>query len=166
MSKIININMGEAAIAHNDEKLRTGGIGSCVIIILYDPENKIGGMAHSVLPSRREKDKSSFSYSKREIIEPESAAKYADEAADYLLREIQKRGGDRKRLIAKLVGGAMTFKILGDSKNNIGHQNVESAKQKLVSLGIPIEGEDTGGTVGRIAELNLENGLVEVTTKI
>jgi chemotaxis protein CheD len=166
MNKIININMGEAAVSHNDTKIRTGGIGSCVIVILYDPEKKVGGMSHSVLPTRRDRDRSPFSYTKEEITEPKSAAKYADESVDYLIKEIQKIGGRKERLIAKLVGGAMTFKILGDSKNNIGKQNVESAKQRLINLGIPIEGEDTGGTVGRIAELNLENGLVDVMTKI
>jgi chemotaxis protein CheD len=166
MSKVININMGEAAVAHNDTKIRTGGIGSCVIVILYDPEKKVGGMSHSVLPSRRESNKPVFFHSSGESRDQESAAKYVDEAVDHLIKEIQKIGGRKERLIAKLVGGAMTFKILSDSKNNIGRQNIESAKQRLISLGIPIEGEDTGGIVGRIAEFNLENGLVEVMTKI
>jgi len=166
MSKIININMGEAIVAHNDTKLRTGGVGSCVIVILYDPEKKVGGMSHSVLPSRREGNKSVFFHSAEEIRNPGGMAKYADESVDYLIKEIQRNGGRKERLIAKLVGGAMTFKILGDGKTNIGRQNVESAKQRIISLGIPIEGEDTGGTVGRIVEFNLENGLVDVMTKI
>lgn len=162
MDELININMGEMAVSHNDTHIKTGSVGSCVVIVLYDDEAKVGGMAHAMLPSRKEKEnKMSVS-----IDTAETMAKYADESVDRLAKEIEKIGGRKERLRAKLIGGSRMFKILSGDKYGIGYQNIESARQRLVELEIPIENEDTGGTVGRIVEFNLSNGLVDVSTKM
>lgn len=157
MSKIININMGEMAVSHNDTHIKTGSIGSCVVIVVYDDEAKVGGMAHAMLPSRKEKKLDGIG---------EAAAKYADESVDRLVKAIEGIGGKKERLKAKLIGGARMFKILSGDKYGIGYRNVEAARERLTELGVPIESEDTGGTIGRLAELNLENGLVDVSTKM
>ena len=157
MPAAIVINTGELAVAHNDARIRTGGVGSCVIIVLYDDAAKVGGMAHAMLPSRRPGEPRS---------PDEAAAKYADESVDRLIGEIEKRGGRKERLRAKLVGGAQMFRILSGDQHGIGRQNVDAAGNRLRALAIPIDGEDTGGTAGRIAELNLENGSVEIFTKL
>lgn len=157
MSATIVINTGEMAVARNGARIRTGGVGSCVIVVLYDDAAKVGGMAHAMLPARRP----------GELRSPdEPAAKYADESVDRLIGDIEARGGRRERLRAKLVGGAQMFRILSGDEHGIGRQNVDSAKNRLQALSIPIDGEDTGGTAGRVAELNLENGLVEIFTKL
>lgn len=166
MSRVINIDMGEMAAGHNDTHIKTGSIGSCVVIVLYDGEAKVGGMAHAMLPSRTERQKDGVLKTKDVIFEAEAVAKYADESVDRLLNEVETIGGKKKRIKAKLIGGARMFKILSGDKYGIGYQNIEAARGRLVELGIPIENEDTGGTVGRLAEFNLENGLVDVSTKM
>lgn len=166
MSPVINIDMGEMAVGHNDTHIKTGGIGSCVVIVLYDREAKVGGMAHAMLPSRTERQKDGVLKTKDVIFETEAVAKYADESVDRLLNEVETIGGKKERIKAKLIGGARMFKILSGDKYGIGYQNIEAARGRLVELGIPIENEDTGGTVGRLAEFNLENGLVDVSTKM
>lgn len=174
MSQTININMGEMAVGHNDTHIKTGSIGSCIVIVLYDEEAKVGGMAHAMLPSRRKqyaKDvvseaRERVSIPSRSSNSEESIAKYADESVDRLVKEVENIGGKRARLKAKLVGGSKMFKILSGDKHGIGYQNAEAAREQLKVLGIPIENEDTGGTIGRIAELNLENGLLDVSTKM
>lgn len=163
MKKEININMGELAVAQSDTKIKTGSIGSCLVVILYDSKEKIGGMAHSIMASRdnRSKSKSATWSGLNEIM-----AKYVDESIDGLIEEIEKLGGKKERLEAKLVGGAKMFKLLSGDKFGIGQQNINKAREKFKELGIPIVNEDTGGTIGRIAELNIENGLVDVRTKM
>jgi len=77
---------------------------------------------------------------------------------------ILKQGGEIKNLIAKLVGGASMFKNIIKSEHSIGFQNVESARKNLAKLGIPIEKEDTGGSSGKIVQMDLRNGMVQVST--
>ena len=167
MSNLVDINMGEMAVGHNDTRIKTGSIGSCVVIVLYDEKNKVGGMAHAMLPSRKEKGKKDVVEEAREnILEAEAPAKYADESVDNLVGEIKKIGGETKNLKAKLIGGARMFKILSGDKFGIGYKNLEAAKGRLEVLGISLESEETGGTVGRLAELDLANGLVSVSTKM
>jgi len=167
MGKIIEINMAEIAVGHNNTVIKTGSIGSCVVITLYDREAKAGGMAHAMLPSKKILNKGDVvEEARRNIITPEAKAKYADEAIDILIEDIEKMGGKKERLKAKLVGGARMFRILSKNKEGIGYKNVKAAKDYLEELDIPIENEETGGTVGRLAEFNLNNGLVEVVTKM
>lgn len=166
MAEINTINTGEMAVGHNDMHIKTGSIGSCVVITLYDDEAGVGGMAHAMLPTRRKVSPDAALETEKDIIESEAAAKYVDEAIDRLVASIEKKGGKKERLKAKLIGGARMFKVLSGDKHGIGYQNVEAAKAKLEVLEIVIESEDTGGTIGRIAEMNLANGLVEVSTKM
>lgn len=167
MDKLITINTGEMAIDKDDVKIRTSGIGSCVVITLYDSVAKIGGMAHAMLPSHENINKDLVESAREGIVETELvSAKYVDTAIDRLLMQIEKLGGKKENLRAKITGGARMFRILSGDKFGIGYKNVESAKKKLAEIGIMLESEETGGNVGRIAELDLQNGLVEVTTKM
>jgi chemotaxis receptor (MCP) glutamine deamidase CheD len=54
------------------------------------------------------------------------------------------------------------FHLLTASNFTVGMQNVESAKTKLLDMQIPLESEDTGGTIGRSVGIDLSNGLVTV----
>lgn len=162
--KVIDINVGELAAGVKELSIRTSGIGSCMVVCLYDEKTKTGGMIHSMLPTRSQNGQI-----KREFMvseETPSPAKYLDEGIDRLLAEVERLGGRRERLVAKLVGGSRMFKFMHDEKTSIGTKNIEMAQAKLAELGILIEGEDTGGTIGRMAEFNLENGLLDISIKI
>ena len=150
--------MAELAVETDGAKIKTGSVGSCVVIAIYDPIAGVGGLAHAMLPSAGDDPPGGGVY--------ESEAKYADRSVDNLLRRIEAAGGSRKNLKAKLVGGAMMFKILGGDQYGIGHQNVSAARRRLGELGIPIESEDVGGSAGRIVELTVGSGLIEVSTKL
>lgn len=157
MPKTTELNAAELAVGKKNGKIKTGSIGSCVVIVIFDDTNKIGGMAHAMLPARKDK--------KNNLV-TEAPAKYANEAVDNLIREIKKIGGQLKNFKAKLVGGARMFKILSGDNFGIGYKNVQSAKKRLEELNIPLDGEDTGGSSGKIAELDLFSGLLEVNTRI
>jgi len=164
MSKEINIKTGELAVETDSAVIKTGSIGSCVIITLYDKVRKIGGLAHAMLPTRRDgttPDPSTASFD-----EGNASAKYVDDAVNNLVYGLKKIGGKIEDTEAKLIGGASMFKKLTGDTHGIGYQNVEAARNKLKSLGIKIENEDTGGGLGRSVIFNLSNGLVEIVTSI
>ena len=86
-------------------------------------------------------------------------AKFADTGITELVRQMEEMGVPRKRLVAKIAGGARMFEVSGStSVGNIGEKNAIASKQKLKELGIPILAEDTGLNYGRTVELNCANG--------
>ena len=50
--KFIDVGTGEVAVSSQAVVLRVMAIGSCVVVIAYDRDRKIGGMAHIMLPGR------------------------------------------------------------------------------------------------------------------
>ena len=130
--------------------LKTVGLGSCVGVTLYDAENKIGGMAHIMLPDS--------SLSRDGAI---NLAKYADTAIPELIRRMRKLGAS-PHLEAKLAGGAQMFAFSTSEALRIGPRNIESCKEQLKLHSIPLIAEDTGGNYGRTIELCCRTGILYV----
>ena len=149
----VTVGIGEWYVLKINGVLVCIGLGSCVGIALYDPIKKIGGMVHILLPiSQNSKDST-------------SPTKFADTGIPFLLDEMVKVGASRSSIVAKIAGGSQMFSIKGrDDKINIGARNVSIVKEKLQTLGIPILGEDTGGSFGRTMEFYVDSGLVKVKT--
>jgi chemotaxis protein CheD len=148
--ELINIGIADMAVAASPNILRTI-LGSCVGICIYDPEIKVGGLAHIMLPSSK---RSSNNFKK-----------YADTAIPFLIDEMIKLGSDKARMVVKLAGGATMFKhsespLVAD----IGHNNITSVKEVLSNLQISIISEDVGGDHGRTIDFYLETGELKIKT--
>jgi len=145
---LINVGIADYSISSSPDILRTI-LGSCVGICLYDPEAKIGGMSHIMLPSM--KDNST------------SVRKYADSAIPMMLREMEVRGASRERVTAKIVGGAKMFSVSENSvMGEIGNNNIAKVREVLTGLTINIVAEDTGGNHGRTIDFYLDSGMVKI----
>jgi len=133
-SGIVIVGIGDCAITRSPVKIKTSGLGSCVGVTIYDRHEKIGGLLHTMLPNRKKagiKDK---------------PAKFTDAGIEYLVAEIIKNGGSKRKLEAKLVGGASMFE---NSHMSIGERNIKSARETLKKLRVEIIAEDTGKNYGR-----------------
>ena len=149
----ILIGMADLNVAGSPDKLTTIGLGSCVGLVLYDATNKIGGMAHIMLPSSAINT------------DTKNKAKFADTAFDSLVKMIASRGGNTKKLVAKLAGGANMFTTTSQSDiMKVGQRNVDMCRQILKKHDIPIIAEDTGGNIGRTIEFCCETSLLKVRT--
>jgi chemotaxis protein CheD len=147
----IRINVAEHAVAGAGDTLVTIGLGSCVAIMLYEPETCIGGLAHVLLP-----DESMA----RERTNP---AKFSSTAVPLLVQEMLCRGADRGNIVAKLVGGASMFaSLLPAGGINIGERNVQAARRALEAASIPLLAEEVGRDHGRSVYFRLDDGSVEV----
>jgi chemotaxis protein CheD len=150
---IVEVQMAQMKIAEAPAKLVTRGLGSCLGITFYDPSKRIGAMAHPMLPDiNKAKVKSNTS-------------RFVNSAIANLIEELEKRGCDRSRIVAKVFGGAHMFSFINaDSVLNVGQKNIEMALDSLKEAGIKVVGQEVGGTFGRTIELYLENGKVVVKT--
>lgn len=147
MGVVIKVGMADLKTAKAPDSLTTLGLGSCIGIALWDSTTKIGGLAHIMLPdSTRIRNNSNI-------------AKFADTGIVELVRQMEALGVPRRRLVAKIAGGAKMFEVSGTtSVGNIGEKNAIASKKALQELGIPILAEDTGLNYGRTVELNCLNG--------
>ncbi len=152
MTAIIPVGMGEMKTGKEQDTLAVYGIGSCVIVSLYDAVSRIGGLAHVMLPDSSGLDQT--------IINP---IKFADLAIPALQKELIAQGTDRNELKAKIVGGSEMFPPTEDFENNIGRDNTVAVKKALHSLKIPIIAESTGGRRGRSIEMVLETGIIRLS---
>ncbi|MDY0235526.1 MAG: chemotaxis protein CheD [Gudongella sp.] len=145
MENFIRVGIAEYRVSQAPEQFITIGLGSCVGIAVYDTISKIGGLSHILLP-----DSTCFS----NVEKPE---KFANLAIPLMVEKI-KNGSKYNRLVAKIAGGASMFFQSEDNEfGGIGQKNVEAVLKTLQMLGIPVIGEETGGTVGRTMMVNLES---------
>ena len=145
------VGLGEIKFSRDAQDLLVAyGLGSCVAIALYDPQVRVAGLLHAVLPERT-KD-----------AEPTSA-KYVDSGTVRLLTELERLGAQRNRLVVRMVGGANMLS-LKDARQafNIGERNVAAARAALAHLGLRLSGEDVGGTKGRTVRLYVADGRMTV----
>ena len=138
MNNTITIGISDMKIAKNSETLVTYALGSCVGICLYDSIMKIGGLGHIMLPIFPKNNPK------------ESKLRFADTCIPEMITQMERMGCNRRRLIAKIAGGAKMFNVAGDSSfGNIGKRNVEAVKDTLKKYQIGIYAEDTGLNYGR-----------------
>ena len=148
------IPMGARRVGKGEGTLSVAGLGSCVAIILYDAEARIGGLAHVLLP-----DPSLSSSSTRRWL-------CASTAIPDLLKELEEAGAVRSRITARLVGGSRMFQeLLPSEEPNVGDRNVAAARTALEQRGIPITAEEVGGKFGRTVDFHLEDGRLQVSSQ-
>ena len=86
-------------------------------------------------------------------------AKFADTGIAELVKQMERLGAQRSRMVAKIAGGANMFNFQGsNSFGQVGERNVEATKAKLNQLRIPILAADTGKNFGRTVIFYPETG--------
>lgn len=147
MSEIIKVGMADLKVCKSPDAVTTLGLGSCVGIALRDPQTKIGGLAHIMLPDSTQ------------IKDNTNIPKFADTGIEELVRQMMLAGAMPSRLQAKIAGGAQMFAFQSKSELMcVGERNVEATKAKLRQLGIPILAQDTGLNYGRTVVFYPETG--------
>jgi len=157
----IEVKIGEIVVAEGRDTILASGIGSCVVITIYDPRLKMGAMAHAMLPSR-DGAGNPIKEGRRHGEYGVQDARYVETAINEMLKKMENRGAKREDLEAKIVGGANMFSSF---EPDIGRDNVLSTKEKLKREGVNKVGECVGGSQGRSVEFSVGSGIVTVKTK-
>lgn len=115
--------------ATDQEVMVTTLLGSCVTVCLFDPEAKVGGMNHFLLPD---------GVPENDLLS--SAGRYGVHAMELLINHIVKLGGRRASLRAKVFGGANVLQAMTHS--HVGEENVQFVQQYLKREMIPVDAYD------------------------
>jgi len=149
-SPILRIGMGDGVVAGVPHIISSSGLGSCVVVTLYDSKRKLGGLAHIMLPDSHN------------LNGYHSVYECADTAIAALIKGLQIKRATLSDMVAKLVGGSSMFSSSENFSPGIGEQNIISTKYTLKQKRIPLIGENTGGNYGRNVEFYLDSGRVTV----
>lgn len=146
------VRVAELIVRQAPAQLDALGLGSCVAVILHDPEARVGGLAHVLLPTA--------AVGERPDATP---GRYAQSAVPALLEAVLAAGAARHRVVARLVGGATMFRNLtAPGLIAIGERNTVAARRALDTLSLPLVAEAVGGDYGRSVRFDLEAGTITV----
>ena len=147
------VRVADLRIGIGDDVLITVGLGSCVAIVLYDAEARVGGLAHILLPSPALSRMNG------------NPAKFPQSAVPRLLELMIADGARPGRITGRLAGGASMFATLAPPGTiQMGERNLVAARQALNAHGVPLVGEAVGGDFGRTVRLLVGDGRMEVRT--
>ena len=131
MTAEIYISQGEDAVGASSEMVISTILGSCISLCLWDPERKVGGMNHLLLPEMSDG--------------VEGVHSAGAVAMEQLINRLVKIGAERTLLRAKLFGGSSMLSGLTD----IGARNVAFGQAYLTAEKIPCDKESVGGNRAR-----------------
>lgn len=151
--RTVVVRVADLGVGEGNDTLVTVGLGSCVAIVLHDPEARVGGLAHVLLPSPAlAKDDG-------------KPARFPQSAVPRLLQLMTAKGAQARRITARLAGGASMFAALAPAGTvQMGERNLVASREALASHNVPLVGEAVGGDFGRTVRLRVSDGSVEVST--
>jgi chemotaxis protein CheD len=149
---VIAVGIGEFAVIDNaDSVLVTHALGSCVAVCIWDPEVRVAGLLHFLLPD-------SSDHAARATSQP---AAFADTGIPLLFETAYRCGLRKDRAVVSLVGGAETARSSIPSLQ-IGRRNLLAARKLLWINGVLIGHETTGGTSARSVYLSAATGRLQI----
>ncbi len=146
MSSVV-VGISDCKVARDpDAVIITYALGSCIAVALYDPVAKVGGMLHYMLPESG--------------IDPAKAERnpfmFADTGIPRLIAAVRASGGEPRRMLVRLAGGAQVLDSEGVFQ--IGKRNYLAARRILWKTGMLIAAEEVGGEVSRTPRLEIASG--------
>ncbi len=144
------VPIAQFAVGTADTLLITIGLGSCVGIALLAPRQRIGALAHVLLPHAALSTQHPL------------LGKVPSSAVPAML-DVMRGLGAVGEIEGRLVGGASMFApLLSAGAVSLGTRNVNAARAACVASGIPIVGEAVGGDFGRSVYFDVGAGRIVV----
>lgn len=145
----VTVLQGQARVSDDAGIELTTVLGSCVATCLFDPEARVGGMNHFLLPeppARHDPDRIDVHYGMYLM--------------EILINDMLARGARKPNLKAHLYGGGN----LHVGMSPIGTANAEFARDFLMRERIPLARSDLGGTFARRVDFRPASGQVRCRT--
>ena len=144
--------VADMKLGQKGDVLVTHALGSCLGLMVFDPQAQVGGLLHAMLPLSK--------------INPDKAAAnpymFVDTGVPMLFKEIYRLGGEKKRLVVKAAGCGQPL-----GKNEIfkiGERNFTVLKKLLWKNNVLLEASDVGGASGRTVHFDVATGEVQISS--
>ncbi len=141
--KVIDVDTGEIQVSSEPVILQSIALGSCVALVVYDRNMKIGGIAHIMLPG---KSPSAIN------------TKFSADAIKVLINSFKELGSLITDLEISIVGGANVLR-----EGNIPDKVIKSVLYYLKKSNLELNNMRVGGVERRSAFLDIESGNVFYT---
>lgn len=147
------VGVGDMKIAENGDLIVTHALGSCLGLMVHDPELGIGGLLHAMLPLCK--------------INPEKAASnpymFVESGVTHMLQLLYGLGVKKNRMIVKAAGCGSPM-----SRNEmfkIGERNFTILKKILWKNNILLSADDVGGTNSRTVYFDVASGEITISSR-
>lgn len=145
----IYLMIGDLYFGNQAKEVKTL-LGSCVSVILWHSEFKVGGMCHIALPETN---------SAKNALN----TRYADGAINSFITYMTDIDTQPRDYIVHLYGGGQMFnKDDKENYNDVGARNIEITHRLLTLYKFKIEKEDVSGPFYRHVGLNLHTGQIDL----
>jgi len=147
LKRTVDVNTGEIHLEKADAILRSVALGSCIAVVVYDKKEKIGAIAHIMLPG----------------IAPANSMekyKYAPNAVVAVLTMMAEAGSQKSNINACIVGAG---NVLEKQDDTICASNIKSVTQLLKDNNIPVKASVVGGIERKGVFLDVETGNISYT---
>jgi chemotaxis protein CheD len=124
-------------------------LGSCVGVAVYDPEVRVGGLLHFLLPESSDADKAK-----------ERPFMFAQTGIPLFLESCYELGVETHRMVVKIAGG--TEMLDATETSSLGRRNHAAVKDIFSRHRVAIETEDVGGGKTKTLRLSIATGDVTV----
>jgi chemotaxis protein CheD len=143
---------GMGVSVNPDDELVTYALGSCLGVVVHDPEAHVGGLLHAMLPlSSSDPEKAA-----------QNAALFVDTGVPALFRACYERGARKERMVVRVAGGASLTPAEEDDLFQIGTRNMVVLRKLLWKNGVLLRAQDVGGRLSRTVSLCVGSGQVMV----
>lgn len=140
---VLVAGIGEMVVSRDPSTLLVAyGLGSCVALAAWDPQTRLAGLAHFMLPSGP-------------LTQP--PVKFVDSGLPTFLAEFVRAGGSPRRAQLKAAGGAAMLAVVATTME-IGKRNAAALESALGLQGLRLQGHDLGGKAGRTVQLEPATG--------
>lgn len=140
------IVVADMKTGEKEDFLITHALGSCLGLMVYDPQEKIGGLLHAMLPlSKINRDKAQ-----------NNPYMFVDTGVPALFKALYEMGAEKSRLVVKATGCGNP---MGRNEMfKIGQRNYTVLKKLLWKNNILLNAEDIGGTKSRTVNFDVSSG--------
>jgi chemotaxis protein CheD len=153
LNKIV-IGVADVAVTTDPTAtLITYALGSCIGVTVWDPEVRVGGLLHFMLPTADGNDAKVN----------DRPAMFGDVAVPRLFKSVYDLGGKKDRLIVCAAGGA---EVMGDDGHfKIGSRNRTILRKLFWKNNVLLAADETGGMHSRTLTLRMHDGAVSVRSQ-
>ena len=137
------VTTGEVKTGTEDATLVVSALGSCIAVMVLDREQKVGGIAHVMLPGQAAPAKTGVRH------------RYAVDAVSELLERLLALGSRMSDLTVCLAGGG---NVLEREQDLICTRNIASVTEVITEKGLAVAASSLGGTRRRRVKLDIGRG--------